>query len=517
MPKLGTYLKESREKLKQKHAGYSLRDVAKRIGMHHSYLGKLENGEKNAISDDKIHALAREYGVNSDFLFALAGRLSEDIAESVYHNRQIFDDFIEQTRKASGATSDKKWVPPLEKRIGELQLLNRMLRDEIKKRQQLEKELKQKEQERDVVLNNLKDVAIYYLDENLQVVWSSPNAGAIAGGFNVLGSICNDSLQLFCADKDSCPAQKTLEDGKIYEGSFVDSNGLSWFTRSVPIFNHSNSVENVLLTAYDVTKIVSMREELQLNRDTLQSILQDIPALICRISSSGRILHVNNAYSVYCSKSKEELIGSNFLNVIPERQRKEIWSKLSSLTGEHPSTTYEHEVLTPEGQVRWQRWTGRLVYDSHGNKCYQAIGQDITEEHSIRRRNTMLATIVENTSNICVIKDLNLRVIATNMAFVAVTGHKTIEDLIGKTDAEIFDVPPDTDPIKGYMDDERKVQGFPKGKVLDRYEEVILPDGKRCLYHTRKFPVYGDNNELIATANISTNLTQWEDKGGLAP
>ena len=42
--------------------------------------------------------------------------------------------------------------------------------------------------------------------------------------------------------------------------------------------------------------------------------------------------------------------------------------------------TREHEVLAPDGEIRWQHWRDRGFFDEHGRVVeYQAVGHDITE------------------------------------------------------------------------------------------------------------------------------------------
>lgn len=68
MSGLGEYVKKRRQELQSKHTGYSIRSVAKRVGLHHSYLSKLERGEHTPLSESRILALARQLDENSDRL-----------------------------------------------------------------------------------------------------------------------------------------------------------------------------------------------------------------------------------------------------------------------------------------------------------------------------------------------------------------------------------------------------------------------------------------------------------------
>lgn len=119
-----------------------------------------------------------------------------------------------------------------------------------------------------------------------------------------------------------------------------------------------------------------------------------------------------------------------------------------------------------------------------------------------------LAAIVENSDNIIVHKDLNCRVVAANPAFAKAGGFKSPEEMIGKTDAEIFNIPQDSEPVKTYMADELKAQTLPRGEFISREEPVVQPDSSIRYVHTKKFPVYGSDDNLIGTGNISVDITE---------
>ncbi|MFW5730463.1 MAG: helix-turn-helix domain-containing protein, partial [Desulfonatronovibrionaceae bacterium] len=44
MESLGTYIRKRRQSLNARYSGYSIRAVARRMGIHHSYLSKIERG-----------------------------------------------------------------------------------------------------------------------------------------------------------------------------------------------------------------------------------------------------------------------------------------------------------------------------------------------------------------------------------------------------------------------------------------------------------------------------------------
>lgn len=64
-PTLAAYLRQVREQ-----AGYSIRELAKRVGVHHSYLARLETGETANPAPELLEHLATELEVDSAELLA---------------------------------------------------------------------------------------------------------------------------------------------------------------------------------------------------------------------------------------------------------------------------------------------------------------------------------------------------------------------------------------------------------------------------------------------------------------
>jgi PAS domain S-box-containing protein len=118
----------------------------------------------------------------------------------------------------------------------------------------------------------------------------------------------------------------------------------------------------------------------------------------------------------------------------------------------------------------------------------------------------MLLELMRNSDDIIVVKDLNLKVMATNMAFAKAAGYSSVDELIGKSDAEIFKVDESHEPIKTYMEDERRAQTLKKGEYISRVEPVTLEDGSLKYVYTKKYPIF-KNDIVIATGNISVDIT----------
>ena len=122
----------------------------------------------------------------------------------------------------------------------------------------------------------------------------------------------------------------------------------------------------------------------------------DQTELICRFRPNGALTYVNEAYCRYFGVEKEELGGRNVLLSISEADRKEVYSRLKDLRPEHPVDTFEYRVVTVLGDILWNQWTYRALFDESGNILeYQSVGRDITFRKYTQEVLEKRATILE--------------------------------------------------------------------------------------------------------------------------
>ncbi|HEY9596395.1 MAG TPA: PAS domain-containing protein [Cyanophyceae cyanobacterium] len=118
---------------------------------------------------------------------------------------------------------------------------------------------------------------------------------------------------------------------------------------------------------------------LQQSEELLRAIVEDQTELICRFKPEGTLTFVNNAYCRYFNKERSELIGKNFIPIISEEDQEFVTQCFNCLSQKQPIITYEHRVSLPSGEMRWQQWTDRALFDEQGNLIeFQAVGRDIT-------------------------------------------------------------------------------------------------------------------------------------------
>lgn len=151
------------------------------------------------------------------------------------------------------------------------------------------------------------------------------------------------------------------------------------------------------------------------SEERYRNVVETQTELICRYLPDTTLTFVNDAYCRFFKKTREALIGRQFLSLVPERSRPAVRRHVESLLEDPRIDAYEHEVLLPDGRIGWQQWVDHVLVDGHGRVVeIQGIGRDVSErrqaEDALRRNEAALrASYLE-------IQDLAGRLIAAQEA-----------------------------------------------------------------------------------------------------
>ena len=86
--------------MRQDDRRFSLRQVARRIGIEPSYLSKIERGQVAPPSEATTVRLAKELGEDPDLMLAMAGKVSGDLQEIIRKRPALFAELIRQLKEA---------------------------------------------------------------------------------------------------------------------------------------------------------------------------------------------------------------------------------------------------------------------------------------------------------------------------------------------------------------------------------------------------------------------------------
>jgi PAS domain S-box-containing protein len=121
-------------------------------------------------------------------------------------------------------------------------------------------------------------------------------------------------------------------------------------------------------------------DALRYREQLYRAIVEDQTELVCRFLPDGTLTFVNEAYCRYFANQREELLGHSFMITVPEASREIARKQLASLSWKKPVGIFENTVILSNGEIRWQQWTNRLIFDEQGYLFeIQSVGRDITD------------------------------------------------------------------------------------------------------------------------------------------
>jgi PAS domain S-box-containing protein len=180
----------------------------------------------------------------------------------------------------------------------------------------------------------------------------------------------------------------------------------------------------VNLYGRDITERKRAEEALRASEARYRAVVNDQTELICRFLPGGTFTFANEAYCRYFNKKSEELIGQQFMPLPPE-DHENVRRQRASISPEKPVVNYEQHVLLPNGEIRWQEWRDRAIFDEQRRLIeFQSVGRDITER---KRAGEQYETIVHAAMDGFWKTDTSGRFLGVNDAYCRMIGYSRAE------------------------------------------------------------------------------------------
>lgn len=163
------------------------------------------------------------------------------------------------------------------------------------------------------------------------------------------------------------------------------------------------------------------------SEDLYRSIVENQTEFVIRLCPDSTLSFANRAYCGYLGKEYNELVGRNFIHMLPEGDRERMQNLLSSLTMERPVDTIEVRFIKP-GKTLWHRWTSRAIFDDGGGLiAFQAAGSDVTDRKQLEQAffedASLYRVLFETAPAGLGIADINGNLIAFNNEMLAPGGY----------------------------------------------------------------------------------------------
>ena len=220
----------------------------------------------------------------------------------------------------------------------------------------------------------------------------------------------------------------------------------------------------------DITERKQAEEALRESEERYRGVVEDQTELICRFRPDGTLTFVNDAYCRYFGLGREGCIGRPHNVALPGDDALRMKEHLAKLTPENPAGIIEHRIVMPSGEVRWQRWSDRAIFDASGSIIeYQSVGRDTTEEkraeEALRESENSYRTIFATTGTAMVVIEETGTISLANEEFAHLSGYSRHE-IEGKKKWTEFVVAEDLDRMLA----QHRLRRQDPGEALTHYE-----------------------------------------------
>jgi PAS domain S-box-containing protein len=311
---------------------------------------------------------------------------------------------------------------------------------DITDRKRAEEALRESEEKYRTLVENVVDI-VYRSDRDGILTFVTPSILPLLG-YDTVDDIIGHPITSFWAypEKRDDLIARMKEQGyvKDYEISILKRDGTRIPVSVSSHFYHDETggiagVEGIIR---DITDRKRADDAIRESEERYRNVVEDQTEFICRFKPDGTHIFVNEAYCRYFGLKRDEILGHWFRPKIPAEDQEPVNRFFASLTPDHPVDSIDHRIIMPDGNIRWQRWSDRAIFDPSGTVTeYQSVGRDITEwkryEDALVESENNFRTILDQASDAIILHDRTGRILDVNRKACSNLGY-TKDELLTK-------------------------------------------------------------------------------------
>ena len=249
-------------------------------------------------------------------------------------------------------------------------------------------------------------------------------------------------------------------------------------------------------------------EQLRETQALFEQLFESAPDGVLVADAEGVITRVNSQTEKMFGYKRAELIGQSIEILVPDRFRevhvghrkayradphlRAMGSGLDLYAKRKDGTQLPVEIMLSP------------IQDGNGGLVVLAVVRDITKrkraEEALKASEQQLQSILDNSTTLIFLKDLEGRYLRLNRSFAEVLGISQAQAR-GKTDYDLF---PKEIAEKLRVNDQRVVEA---GKPME-FEQVLKQEGGPRTYLSVKVPLFDPAGKPYALAGVSTDITE---------
>jgi PAS domain S-box-containing protein len=263
----------------------------------------------------------------------------------------------------------------------DLKRTNERLVSDIARRYHVEQELRESESRTSLIINAVKDCAIYMLDTEGKVASWNPGAQTL-NGYTAAEIIGKHFSVLYPSDRKDPPENELAiaarrgwyeeecwhlrKDGSRYCGDDIIS----------AIRDEPGNLRGFSVVTRDATMRLELREQTERARDFYFSLFSGFPNLVWRSDTTGACDYLNQAWLEFTGRKQEEEFGSGWLDGVHPDDRARWREIIAEIFPAQKTFEYEFRLRRSDGSFGSIICNGRPYYDMQGrfsgylNACY---------------------------------------------------------------------------------------------------------------------------------------------------
>ena len=261
-----------------------------------------------------------------------------------------------------------------------------------RRRRRAEEHLRQSE-ERISIAAESANLGLWQLDPDTFRIWATGHCRRILG-LDPEAEVTQQSFISACHPEDRAQATRicrdAIENGKSYEQEYrvVHPDGqVRWILdRAHNQVDGAGKSRRITGVVIDITGRKKADEALRESEERYRNVVETQSELICRYLPDTTLTFANDAYCRFFGRSREELIGTKFIDLIPEKDRAGALAHIQTMISNQRPVRYEHQVIGRMGRRAWQEWSDHVICSDDGKIIeLQGVGRDITELKRAKR------------------------------------------------------------------------------------------------------------------------------------
>ena len=264
---------------------------------------------------------------------------------------------------------------------------------------------------------------------------------------------------------------------------------------------HMHDSELLVGVFRDVTERELAEEALRDSEARYRTYVDSAPSGIFIMDSAGMYMDVNPEACRMSGYAREELLAMGIGDFVAPESREAGEEHFRRLRVKGLAAV-ELLCVRKDGEKRWCSVSATRMSPDR----FLGFVSDVTERRQREEARFIFMELLENAEDIVVFKDKDLRYVTVNRAYTALTGNGP-EDVVGRTDSEVFAGLSTPEQIAAYIENDRTALALPRGQCLTIEEGMLASDGSVRTFLTKKFPIYSEDERLLGTGTMVTEIT----------